>query len=80
MKFKNPTTQRIYDIIMDDIIRNKNKSVISNAEVWKCLGTNYSINSVRDKVQILIKQGHFKARYEFHDGDRYHNRMLFPAK
>ena len=80
MKFKNPTTQRIYDIIMDDIIRNKNKSVITNADVWKCLGTNYSINSVRDKVQILIKQGAFKARYEFHDGEKYHNRMLYPGK
>ena len=80
MKFKNPITQRIYDIIMDDIIRNKNKSVITNADVWKCLGTNYSINSVRDKVQILIKQGYFNARYEFHDGEKYHNRMLYPGK
>jgi hypothetical protein len=80
MKFRNPITQRIYDIIMDDIHKNKNQSKITNAEVWKCLGTNYSINSVRDKVQILIKQGYFKARYEFHDGDVYHNRMLYPGK
>ena len=79
MKFNNPTTQRIYDIIVDDISKNKNKSVISNTEVWKCLGTNYSFNSVRDKIQILIKQGHIKALYDVRDENVYHNRVLLPA-
>jgi hypothetical protein len=79
MKFNNPTTQRIYDIISDDIAKsNKGGSTISNSEIWKILGTTVSINSVRDKVQGLIKKGYFKANYEFWIGTEYHNRMIYP--
>ena len=79
MKFNNPTTQRIYDIISDEIVKSKiGASTLSNADIWKILGTTVSINSVRDKVQGLIRKGHFSARYEFWIDTQYHNRIIYP--
>jgi len=79
MKIKNATTKRIYDIINDDINRNESKSSnITTAQVWNLLGNHVSINSVRDKIQHLIREDYISARHEFFDIDnKYYNRKFF---
>jgi hypothetical protein len=78
MKIKNETTKRIYDIINDDINRSEKKaSEITTAIVWNLLGNHISINSVRDKIQYLIKEGYLSARFEFYEDNKYHNRRFY---
>ena len=78
MEIKNLTDKRIYEIIMDDIKKSeKGFSPITNTQVWKILGTEHSPNSVRDKVQKMIKQKYFKGKYEQFIGDKYYNRVLY---
>jgi hypothetical protein len=80
MKIKNETTKRIYDIINDDINRNEAKaSSITTAQVWNLLGNHISINSVRDKIQILIQKGYVSARHEFFEDNKYYNRRFYPG-
>jgi hypothetical protein len=70
--------KRIYEIIIDDISRSKNGySTITNAQVWKILALDYSPNSVRDKVQRLIKKGYLKGKYDLFIDNGYHNRVLY---
>jgi hypothetical protein len=80
MKIKNETKKRIYDIINDDIKRNESKaSSITTAQVWNLLGNHISMNSVRDKIQILIREGYLSARYEFFEDNKYYNRRFYPG-
>ena len=79
MKIKNQTTKRIYEIINDDLVKNENGSTITTAQVWKILGTHISINSVRDKIQDLIRDGYFNAQYEFFENNKYYNRKIYPG-
>jgi hypothetical protein len=80
MKIKNETTKRIYDIINDDINRNEKKaSSITTAQVWNLLGHHVSINSVRDKIQYLIKNKYVTANHEFFEDDKYYNRRFYPG-
>jgi hypothetical protein len=63
---------------MDDIKKlEKGYSPITNTQIWKILGTEYSPNSVRDKVQKMIRLKYFKGRYEQFIGDKYYNRVLY---
>ena len=62
---KNKVNKRIYDIIMDDIHSSDTKfSQITTAQVGKLVGDHVSINSIRDKIQLLIKKGYFNGEYE----------------
>jgi hypothetical protein len=77
MKIKNETTKRIYDIINDDINRSDKKvSTITTAQIWNLLGNHVSINSVRDKIQYLIKNRYVGAQHEFYDDNKYYNRRF----
>lgn len=70
--------KRIYEIIIDDISKSKNGySSITNTQIWKILGIDYSPNSVRDKVQKLTKKGYFKGKYDVFIDKEYHNRALY---
>jgi len=78
MKIKNETKKRIYDIINDDINRSEAKaSSITTAQIWTLLGHHVSINSVRDKIQILIREEYFYARHEFFEDNKYYNRRFY---
>jgi len=78
MKIKNVTTKRIYDIINDDINRSEKKaSSITTAQIWTLLGHHVSINSVRDKIQNLIKDEYISARHEFYEDKKYYNRRFY---
>ena len=78
MKIKNETTKRIYDIINDDINRSeKRASSITTAQIWNLLGNHISINSVRDKIQYLIKGEYVSARHEFYEDNKYYNRRFY---
>ena len=80
MKIKNETKKRIYDIINDDINRHEPKaSSITTAQVWNLLGNQISMNSVRDKIQILIREEYITARREFFEDNKYYNRRLYPG-
>jgi hypothetical protein len=80
MKIKNETTKRIYDIINDDINRSEKKSSsITTAQIWNLLGNHISINSVRDKIQNLIKDNYIGARHEFYEDNKYYNRRFYPG-
>lgn len=80
MKIKNQTTKRIYDIINDDINRSeKRASSITTAQIWNLLGNHISINSVRDKIQNLIKENYISARHEFYEDNKYYNRRFYPG-
>lgn len=80
MKIKNETTKRIYDIINDDINRSEKKvSSITTAQIWNLLGNHVSINSVRDKIQYLIKNKYVSAQHEFYDDNKYYNRRFQPG-
>jgi hypothetical protein len=80
MKIKNETKKRIYDIINDDINRSTEKaSSITTAQVWNLLGNQISINSVRDKIQFLIREEYITARHEFFDNNKYYNRRFYPG-
>jgi hypothetical protein len=78
MKIKNETTKRIYDIINDDINKSeKNASSITTAQIWTLLGNHVSINSVRDKIQYLIKNKYVAAQHEFYEDNKYYNRRFY---
>ena len=80
MKIKNETTKRIYDIINDDINRSERRaSSITTAQIWNLLGNHISINSVRDKIQNLIKDNYISARHEFYEDNKYFNRRFYPG-
>jgi len=80
MKIKNETKKRIYDIINDDINRSTEKaSDITTAQVWNLLGNQISINSVRDKIQFLIREEYITARHEFFENNKYYNRRFYPG-
>jgi hypothetical protein len=75
---KNKVNKRIYDIIMDDIHSSDTKfSQITTAQVGKLVGDHVSINSIRDKIQLLIKKGYFNGEYELWINNKYHNRVIY---
>jgi hypothetical protein len=37
------------------------------------------MNSVRDKIQILIREEYITARHEFFEDNKYYNRRFYPG-
>ena len=80
----NPSTKKIYDLIMSDIDRNlkeskKGYSKLSNTEIANAL--NMSAFTVRDKMLKMTKRGYFQRVNDYWDEyNKFHARVIYKGK